>query len=331
MPRACETLMAKIFIGIPTYNRPVMVRDTILSVQAQTFGDYRVIVSDNVSDGDAAGQIERFVTGLGDERFTFVRQAENGGEYGQGRFFLRQSADCELFMILHDDDVLLPEYLAEGVSRLDTEPEAAFFVTNAYGMEQNGQRNDDMTRQHALRQGRMGTQEGLYDVLTRHMESGFALISGTLIRREALERSGFVDADLRGNYPFEANVFLRLGEIGARAWFSTDELMGVRFHPGALRYQGMMRDPALVETCVRLWARRRFTGPMEHQRRVLLSRYRRAEALVNLKAGNYRAARRALAAALRDNPASMKAWALAPAVMAAPGALRVALQLAGGR
>src|SRR5665213_1785921 len=118
MPRAYETLMTKIFIGIPTYNRPVMVRDTILSIQAQTFGDYRVIVSDNVSDGDTADQIERFVTGLGDDRFTFVRQAENGGEYGQGRFFLRQSADCELFMILHDDDVLLPEYLAEGVSRL---------------------------------------------------------------------------------------------------------------------------------------------------------------------------------------------------------------------
>jgi glycosyltransferase involved in cell wall biosynthesis len=320
--------MTKVFIGIPTYKRPVIVRDTILSVRAQTFGDYRAVVSDNLSGGDAADQVERFVAELGDSRFVFHRQAENGGEYGQGRFFFQASAECELFMILHDDDVLLPEYLAEGVRRLETRPDAAFFVANAYGMEQNGQRNDAMTGQHLRDQGRIGAREGLYDVLTGHLESGFAPISGTLFRREALQRSGFVDADLRGNYPFEANVFLRLGEMGARAWFSPAELMGVRFHHGALRTLGLMKDPALIETCVRLWSRRRFSGPLEQRRRVLLSRYRRADAMAKLKAGDYKAARRALAGALRDNPASIKAWALAPAVMAVPGALRAALHLA---
>ena len=69
-----------------------------------------------------------------------------------------------------------------------------------------------------------------------------------------------MDADLRGNYPFEANVFLRLGETGARAWFSPAELMGVRYHSGALRNQGLMKDLPLIETCVRLWSRRRFSA-----------------------------------------------------------------------
>lgn len=321
--------MSKVFIGIPTFNRPVIVRDTIMSVRAQTFGDYRVVVSDNVSGGDAADQVEAFVAALGDPRFVFHRQAENGGEYGQGRFFFQASADCELFMILHDDDVLLPEYLAEGAGRLDTTPEADFFVANAYGMEQNGQRNAAMTRQHLHDQGRIGANEGLYDVLTGHLECGFAPISGTLFRRSALEKSGFVDADLRGNYPFEANIFLRLGETGARAWFSPAELMGVRFHSGALRTLGLMKDAALIETCVRLWSRRQFSGPLEQRRRVLLSRYRRADAMAKLKAGDYKAARRALAGALRDNPSSMKAWALAPALMVVPGALRAALHLTG--
>jgi glycosyltransferase involved in cell wall biosynthesis len=319
--------MSKVFIGIPTFNRPLIVRDTIVSVRAQTFGDYRVVVSDNVSSGDAADQVARFVTELGDPRFVFHRQTENGGEYGQGRFFFRCSTDCELLMILHDDDVLLPEYLAEGVSRLESERDAAFFVANAYGMETGGQRNDDLTRRHLRDQGRVGVREGMYDVLTGHLQSGFAPISGTLFRRQALERSGFVDADLRGNYPFEANVFLRLGETAARAWFSPAELMGVRYHSGALRNQGLMKDLPLIETCVRLWSRRRFSGPLERRRRVVLSRYRRAEALARVVDGDYPGARRALAGALRDNPASVKAWALAPAVMATPGALRAVLHL----
>jgi hypothetical protein len=103
--------------------------------------------------------------------------------------------------------------------------------------------------------------------------------------------------------------------------------MGVRYHAGALRNQGLMKDLPLIETCVRLWSHRRFSGPLERRRRILLSRYRRAEALARVVDGDYPGARRALAGALRDNPASMKAWALAPAVMAAPSVLRAALHL----
>src|ERR1700730_1719730 len=94
MRPASEVEMTKVFIGIPTFNRPLIVRDTSMSVRAQTFGDYRVVVSDNVSSGDAADQVERFVAELEDPRFVFHRQTENGGEDGQGRFFFRCSTDC---------------------------------------------------------------------------------------------------------------------------------------------------------------------------------------------------------------------------------------------
>ncbi len=81
--------MTTVFVGIPTYNRPTIVRDAILSVRAQTFGEYRVVISDNVSGGDAADQVERFVAELGDPRFVFHRQMENGGEYRSRPVFLR--------------------------------------------------------------------------------------------------------------------------------------------------------------------------------------------------------------------------------------------------
>jgi Tfp pilus assembly protein PilF len=64
---------------------------------------------------------------------------------------------------------------------------------------------------------------------------------------------------------------------------------------------------------------------------VLLARYRRAQAMIRLQAGEYDAARANLAAALRDNRRSMRAWALAPLMLAAPSALRAVLRLRAPR
>lgn len=317
--------MPKVLIGIPTYNRPTMVRDAILSVCAQSFGDFRAIVSDNCSAGDAADQTERFVAELGDNRISFHRQPENGGEYGQGRFFFEQSRHDEFLVILHDDDVLSPDFLADGVKALAADPSAAFFVANAYAMEPDGRRSSALTRLHLRAHGRIGAHDGSFDVLSRHMLHGFAPISGTLFRRAALEQSGFVDGDLGGNFPFESNIFLRLGEAGAKAWFSSRELLGVRYHGGTLSGPHLMWDPAVVGTCIRLWERRRFTGRLERRRRKLLSRYRRAQALIQLREGNLQGARSSLAAALHDNAGSVKAWAIAPLMLAAPSALRALL------
>jgi glycosyltransferase involved in cell wall biosynthesis len=323
--------MARVYIGVPTYKRPEMVQDAIRSIQAQTYTDFRVIVSDNASGDDVASRVARFIADIRDPRFLFVRQRQNGREYGQGRFFFADSAGCELLMILHDDDVLLPNCLAEGIIRLEAEPEAAFFVANAYGMDEVGRKSEALTRRHLRDQGRIGTTSGMYDVLKGHVGCGFAPISGTLFRRSALVRSGFVDNDLSGNYPFEANVFLRLGESRARAWFSTAELLGVRYHPNALRKLHLLNDPAVVDACVRLWSRRRFGGALERRRRILLSRYRRAEMHIKLKAGDYTAARACLLEALRDNPASLKAWGWAPAVLTAQAVTRVATAIVGRR
>lgn len=322
---------ARVFVGIPTFNRPELVRDAVRSVLAQTFASVRIVVSDNCSPGEVGDRVEAFVRAQNDPRLEFVRQPVNGGEFGQGRALLRLAEGHEYFMILHDDDVLLPEYLAAGVKSLDAQAAADLFVANAYGMTVDGVRDDALTRQHLKDQGRIGAREGVFDVLEGHLRCGFAPISGTLFRRAALLKSGFVDEDLRGNYPFEANVFLRLGETGARGWFSARELMGVRFHPAALRRQHILRDPALVSTCIQLWSRRRFTGALERRRRVLLSRYRRAFAIIKLEAGDFAHARRELTAALRDNPTSLKAWALAPALLAAPAALRRLRQLGDTR
>ena len=320
-----EYVMTRVFIGIPTLNRPRLVRDTIESVRCQSFKYFRVVVSDDVSSGPAAADVAGFIAALNDPRFSFHRQSRRDGEYGQGRYLLGAAEDYEFFMILHDDDLLHRTYLEEAVQTLDRQTSAQFFVADAAVIDAEGVRSASRTAAYRRLLGHAGAEEGLFDVLSRHVTHGFAAISGTLFRRAALARSGFVDPDCFGNYPFESNVFLRLGEAGAKAWFRPRELMSVRFHPGALRNQHELHNPPLVRTVIRMWDRRRFVGAIERSRRAHIARYLRADALIRLREGDLSGARATLRRALRENPRSARAWALAPLFWAAPGPLRATL------
>jgi len=107
--------MAKVFIGIPTINRPEFVRQTIRSVLVQTYPDFEVVVSDNCSDPGVADQ----VTGLGKPSWTNSHPAAGAR-----------------VLIIDDDDRLnavLTEYLARfGFSvRTATHPDAGLRAIRA--------------------------------------------------------------------------------------------------------------------------------------------------------------------------------------------------------
>jgi glycosyltransferase involved in cell wall biosynthesis len=314
--------MAAVFIGIPTLNRPDLVLAAINSIRRQTFTDYRVIVSDDRSDGDTADRVEQHVAGLGDPRFAVHRQPSRSGEYQQGRFLFAASANEEFFVILHDDDVLEPEYLAAGVQALRDHPAASLFVANPYVMDEAGIRNLEHTSRYLRGYGRNKAREGLFDVLSTHLQCGFTPISGTFFRRRALVASGFADEGAQGNFPFESDVFLRLGDIGAKGWFGPRELLGLRYHQVSIR-NTVISDPHVVRATLGLFARRRFAGPLERRRKAVVSRLHRVDALLRLRQGDIPGCRAGLRRALSENRLSCKAWALLPLVLLSPGFLRV--------
>ena len=89
--------MAKLFIGIPTWNRTVFVKEAIESVRSQGISDIRLLVSDNCSEPKVSDVIETFIEQLDDPRVTFIRQPKNRGQNGQIEYFLDQCADEEFF------------------------------------------------------------------------------------------------------------------------------------------------------------------------------------------------------------------------------------------
>ena len=303
--------MARVFIGIPTWERPQYLRETVTSVLEQTFEDWRLVVSDNHSSENTRVAVESYLESLDDPRVSFHAQAKSQGEYGQGRFLFDSVRDEEYFMILHDDDLIRPGYVEQAVATLDRERDAAVFVADPYIFDKDGIRSDERTERYLDYHGRRAVGGGSFNILEAVLFHGMTAISGTCFRRSALDEAGLVDPDLDGNYPFELNVFFRLGERAFKGWHDQRELLGFRFHEGALRKQDeIIRSEPILKNAIRLFTRRRFQGRLEWKRKAVLGRLHRALALVYLREDRLPEGRAEILMALRTFPYSKRTLAL---------------------
>lgn len=314
--------MARIFVGIPTRNRPVYVREAIRTVLAQTVHDVRIVVSDNASEPTVVESLVAFVKELDDPRIELHLQPEDIHETGQGHFLFGRCAE-EYFVILHDDDRLEPTYLETALRHLDADPSLACFVADPYVFDANGETSTAGTAHYLEEHRRTGRPEGPIPVLEPLLESGFIPISGTFFRTRALRDSGFVDEQCQGNFPFEFNLLLRLGEKGARAYYLPRVLLGFRFHDAALRVtMKPWSNPRVLGSMIGMLERRRFSGRAERLRRSRLEQLHRGYALVRASEGDFSASRQHLLRALRLNPLRPRNWLYAGAALVSPALLR---------
>lgn len=93
----------QVSIGIPTINRSELALRAIRSVLAQTYRDIELIVSDDASTDDTVERIRE----IDDPRLIVFVQKQRLGLVGNFDFCLRH-ASGEFFLLLGDDDVLLP-------------------------------------------------------------------------------------------------------------------------------------------------------------------------------------------------------------------------------
>ena len=96
-------------IGVTTYNRRDLLRQTLNSIQAQTFGDYEVIVGNDYQAEILSGEL----LGISDRRFRFVNHPRNLQEVGNMNALLAM-AQGRYFTWLADDDLYEPDFLQTG-------------------------------------------------------------------------------------------------------------------------------------------------------------------------------------------------------------------------
>jgi glycosyltransferase involved in cell wall biosynthesis len=110
--------MPKVSVIIPTWNRPELLRDAVVSVLHQTEQDFEVLVVDDHSEYGVAEKIAR---DLGDPRIHYIRQPEHRG-VGAARNIGIASARAPYIAFLDDDDQWLPQKLSVQLRALETSP-----------------------------------------------------------------------------------------------------------------------------------------------------------------------------------------------------------------
>jgi glycosyltransferase involved in cell wall biosynthesis len=111
-------------VGIPTYNRSALLRVALESVLAQTYDDFRILVSDNASTDDTSDVVASY----SDARIEYFRGDRNIGALGNYNRLI-ELARTELLMLLPDDDRLYPDYLASVVEVMRRHPSVGLVHT----------------------------------------------------------------------------------------------------------------------------------------------------------------------------------------------------------
>jgi glycosyltransferase involved in cell wall biosynthesis len=101
---------ARVAIGLPVYNGQNYVRDAVESILAQSYGDFRLIITDNCST-DGTQDICREYAAR-DRRIEYHRHAENIGAAPNFNSALHYAPpECEFFKWAAHDDVLGRDFL----------------------------------------------------------------------------------------------------------------------------------------------------------------------------------------------------------------------------
>jgi glycosyltransferase involved in cell wall biosynthesis len=127
--------MPRLTIGLPVYNGENYLSEALDALLAQSFTDFRLLVSDNAST-DSTPQILARYASL-DPRITVVRQSENIG--GTKNFiYVLEAAETPLFMWAAHDDRFAPTFLASSIDILDNDPTAVLCTADIAFMHEAG-------------------------------------------------------------------------------------------------------------------------------------------------------------------------------------------------
>lgn len=129
-------LLPLVSVGIPTYNRPEGLKETLNRLKQQTYSQIEIIISDNCSP-DERVQTIGLEAAKHDSRIRFYRQKENIEAEPNFNFVFNQ-ARGKYFMWMSDDDVFEANYIEVLVDFLEKNPSYVHAVGIAH-YEKNGQ------------------------------------------------------------------------------------------------------------------------------------------------------------------------------------------------
>jgi glycosyltransferase involved in cell wall biosynthesis len=199
-------------IGMPVYDGAAYVEKAVVSLLAQTFGDFELLLSDDCSTDETPAICDRFARA--DSRVRFIRQDSHLGMMRNFQYVLDQSR-APLFMWAAQDDLWDPRFIETTKALLDEDPSAIGAMTAVEVVEGFGD-GDTMFRE-VVRLPNQASSDALTRLLAVTAEGPGAIYG--LFRTDTL-RTVKVDLPIYG--PDRAIVFQLL--VRGRIAFADDVL-----------------------------------------------------------------------------------------------------------
>ncbi len=120
-----------ISIIIPVYNQADKIKETLKSIESQTFRDYEVIIVNDGSKDNIENVFSSFIKeNEVNNSYLFINQENKGAPAARNRGLREANADYLLFC--DADAVLKPEALETLVKALENNPQAAYAYSSFY-------------------------------------------------------------------------------------------------------------------------------------------------------------------------------------------------------
>jgi glycosyltransferase involved in cell wall biosynthesis len=219
-------------VCIPAYNGANYIGEAISSTLNQTLADFELIIVDDCSTDNTEAVIQSF----SDNRISYYKNATRLGLVGNWNRCLELSRG-QYVCIFHQDDVMMPDNLAEKVKILEEHPHVGLVYSDVLQIDTAGA---------LIREGwpakppfeQQGVCRGLEFLRTQLLGPNTISCPGVVVRKECYEKLGGFDARL----PFTADweMWLRLAVFYDVAYLAKP-LIKYRWHENneTLNFRGI--------------------------------------------------------------------------------------------
>lgn len=132
--RLSEEPPPRVDVFVVAYERPEWTHESVASILAQSFTDFRLLVSDDSPSNRVRDALEEFTS---NPRFHYVRHTPGVGMSTNWNDCIRR-ARAEMVAIFHDDDVYHADILRRSVELLDEHPNVGFVHSAGVQVDEKG-------------------------------------------------------------------------------------------------------------------------------------------------------------------------------------------------
>jgi len=192
---AAEGVWPRVSLVTPSFNQGQFLEDTILSVLNQGYPDLEYMVIDGGSTDGSPEVIRRYA-----DRLAYWESTPDRGQSHAINKGWRRATGKYLWW-LNSDDLLMPDSLASAVRHLEANPAEDLIYGDLLSIDEEGQ----PLGAWSLRD---------FDFADFMINDGHVAQPGGLVRREAVERIGYLDEGL--HYLMDWDFWTRLALSGGR-------------------------------------------------------------------------------------------------------------------